>query len=234
MYTIPFPVNDMEELKAKSELEIDMSDLSKLAQYSKDPIKTALIYLRNIGFKNLKLNFSNCPVEMKDQYMILWLTSDIENDNEEFVNSWFDILIENKNVRGGMYTDEEMEHANSVLMKNYGYNIYEFAYSTPLYALSRLAEHQDVIDIDQFEKTDFDGFGPNIYRLVAEPAFDQLIDNQGKYAPKFYTKYFTMENNELFEALKDSAVMVIMYALMADKDNSCKELLKTFAPTKEA
>jgi hypothetical protein len=226
LYTVPFDVNEMEELKQKDSITVDMGDFSKLKEFSKDPIKTMFIYLRNIEFNNLKLDFSKCDNFTRNKYMIQWLTGDIENNNEEFVNSWMDLLLDNKCVRGGVYDKSDFDNdlAMIVVGKSYGYYVYEFAYSLPLYAMSRLANNDELFDISNFESTDFDKFGPNIYKLIKHPEFIRLVDNMELYAPKFYTKYFTMENNALFEALKESPIMELLYALAYDPENPCKDL----------
>lgn len=224
---IPFPIDKLDEIRSRGCI-VNMSDFSNLPNKYEETsknIKTMFIYLRNIAMNKLTLDFSECNTDLKSSYCLLWLVYDIENNNLEFINTWMDILF-GKNIHGGFFTTEEIEELykseNNSLIE-LGHLIYEFAYSLPLYALFRLKDQQALVDISEFETIEDHPFGANIYKLIRHPEFINLVDNQGLYAPKFYSYYFKMENNALFDAIKDTVIMQMAYALTQNNDN-CKEL----------
>ena len=226
LLSLPLPLEKIEEIKENGAI-IDMNDLH--FPNTEDQVKTAFVYLRNIGIaEKLDLLFNTCSYEQKIEFLKKYITVPYNVKNKEFVYTWIDILI--CGGHNGFLTEDELVRAREDL-KDIGYKIYEFAYSLPLYAMYRFAMNDESNDelfrIQDFEKDDYDKFGANISNLVYHTDFILLVDNMGTYNPKFFTKYFTKENNDLFEAMAATPILATLNALATSEDNICKQILET-------
>ena len=105
-----------------------------------------------------------------------------------------------------------------------------FIKSIPLYAMGRY-NHEGLYNLDEFEHTDYDKFGININHIIelamqyeAVITYDDSVFKLSRAKVKYFDKYFTVENNELFEATKNSLAFAVLGS-MASENNICKEIL---------
>ena len=66
---LPFDINDLAKIKTDgATVKLAKNDFSKYTD--NDCILTSLIYLRNLGFDNIKLDFSDLPYADKEKYLL--------------------------------------------------------------------------------------------------------------------------------------------------------------------
>ena len=101
--------NDMSKFNI-DDVEIDMNNLKFDAP--KEKIKYyAFIFLRNIGSK-FNLNFDNCSFEDKEEYLKLFLSSNIDVYIPLLSSTWIEILtseIDNKMYLKSILTRDEID-----------------------------------------------------------------------------------------------------------------------------
>ena len=244
MSVLPFKISDMETIKNTGAI-VDMSthNFNIDITTEEDQINTTFIYLRNIGFTNLVLNFSNCSKELKVKYINSYiktkyrirsyslsdivigiLASYVYNDKDILYKYYLDAY-----EKYGFFTDKEtidfiLENTKSVAKE-----LLQFIVSTPLYLMMRFK----AIDFDSNMNTSsYNEFGPNLYDIISNSYCDDILASTQKFsdtidiAPKIYTNYFTEDNNDLFDSLRNSMSMAILFSLQTDKDNICKQILE--------
>ena len=235
--TLPFEINDMEFIKKNQkniracmdDLRFPIADKSDKAQ-----IKTAMIYLRNIGYTDLNLDFSRCTPGMIVNYLIEYITTQFDVKNAIFSEAWIGIISDDKNMATNMFINTPT--FNTVKTEIYDRmpglitELKSFIKSIPLYAMGRY-NHEGLYNLDEFEHTDYDKFGININHIIelamqyeAIITYDDNVFKLSRTKVKYFDKYFTVENNELFEATKNSLAFAVLGS-MASEDNICKEML---------
>lgn len=226
-YILPFPVGEMEIYKEKDSLTIDMSKNNFPADT--DPIKTFFVYIRNIGFNNLTLDFSKCDTYTKYKFLEHYLTSEIDSKNPEYVNTWIGILLAAKGIEteliAGFLTREEIqEYLNNEQTSVWIKEILRLCVSLPLYAMMRF-KHDNLYTMDEFETTDAKPVSANFYKLFQHPDFLLLLETVEE-VPTIYTSYFTKDNEDLCKAISD---YLPCFAILSDLTNeNCisKEILE--------
>lgn len=236
-YTMPFEISDMEFIKENQKnIRVCMEDLRFPIEDKSDKaqIKTAMIYLRNTGYTDLDLDFRGCTPGMIVNYLIEYITTQFEVKNAIFSEAWIGIISDDKNMATNMF----LNTATFNTVKTEIYNkmpgliteLKSFIKSIPLYAMGRY-NHEGLYNLDEFEHTDYDKFGININHIIelamqyeAIITYDDNVFKLSKVKVKYFDKYFTVENNELFEATKNSLAFAVLGS-MASKDNICKEIL---------
>jgi hypothetical protein len=73
---LPYKLEEITEI-SETGAAVDMSDVNFPGIDDDKQIATALIFLRNTGFKNVSLDFSKCDYETKCKYLTEYLTSEI-------------------------------------------------------------------------------------------------------------------------------------------------------------
>lgn len=223
MKYLPFDINEMETLKDLPEVEVDMSD-HNFPTDGRNPINICFIYLRNIGFNNLKLNFSKCKTIDKFNFLAFYASFIcVENNNQEFVDSWMSILTGNKYEKC-ILDDSELAVAKETL-PNLIANIKNLAASIPIYTMMRFKGNSTLYDMDFPEqKTEI---GINFINLIKHPDFIQVMTAEfEEKSPAYYKEYFTEYDNELCEAVMNLPCFAILYNLATDKDNKVKQVLE--------
>lgn len=225
MRTLPFPIDKLDKYRKGSAFEVDMSKTNFPEDL--DPIKTSFIYLRNIGFNNITLNFSKVDKETKFKYLEEYLTTNIDLGYSAGVLEYTAVVI--------LEDDKDWLKEPCILNKKeieefkerYKDLIHEFrcfAMSLPVYAMSRFKQTSEFAL--EIEKSDYDKIGINNFKYIEEVFMTLLANGEdSKYPPKFYNKYFTVENNVLMEAVERLPLMATLNALATSKDNICKQIL---------
>ena len=235
--TLPFEINDMEFVKEnQKDIRVLMDDLRFPieSKADKEQIRTSMIYLRNIGYTELNLDFRGCPPGMIAKYLIEYITTQFDVKNIIFAEAWLGIISDDPNMAINMFIDTPT--FNSV--KNVIYDkapdliteLKSFIKSIPLYAMGRY-NHEGLYTLDEFEHTDYDKFGININHIIdlamqyeAVIIADERVFKLSKTKVKYFDKYFTVENNELFEVTRNSLAFAVLGS-MSSEDNICKQIL---------
>jgi len=109
--TLPYKFEDMVEIGDNGAI-VDMSVLNFDNIVKEKQVKAAYIFLRNTSFKNIRLDFSNCDYEMKCQYLMTYIHSDIFVKNSELAEELSNIMLDYHNIadetrHDGIFTEEE-------------------------------------------------------------------------------------------------------------------------------
>lgn len=221
---LPYSTEDMSRIYDEGAI-VDMSDIHFPTVEEDKNIRTSFIFLRNTNFNNIELDFSSCSYEDKSNFLKEYLTCDIVFYNELLNSSWLNILFTGINLDVKYNNILNIEETQQFIKDNQDLveEVYKFLGSLNLYLLSRIAK--DIIDIDftAIEETDF-FFNSNAYELIKCQDIS-LIISCVQSAPLFYSKLFTMENNELFEACRNLDTYYILEELQRMPQEKFKEFL---------
>lgn len=228
MKSMPFAIDELETLKEQETLEVDMSKPN--FPENLDPIKTSFIYMRNIGFHNLKPDFSGLSKEDRFKYLEEYISTNIDISDycTPLIYTWATIFIDqykkdDLNILSRQETEEFVETHKDLINQ-----VRQFIVSLPVYAMYRF-NHENMYTLEDITHSDFDGFGPNLYTVLKYMDLAYLIiSNQatlGDKPPVFYDKYFTVENNQLMEVIENTPMMAALNALATSEDNICKQIL---------
>lgn len=213
MTTLPYE-EDMEPEIAEKGAIIDMSRFYFPSYLMEDPIKTAFIYLRNTNYDNLIFDFSNCSYELRKEFLIKYLQTNMHFPCHELISTWLFILNyyqgfifnradgvrkEESNSLYSILSNEEIDAFISEYKEILDSSL-QFIQSLPIYLIIRLKTDIKVEnDIPKFEGEK--KFGKNIYFFAKNPACNLLMVGNHIFEPLDFTDEFTEENNELFESL---------------------------------
>lgn len=220
--TLPYKMEDMELISVDGAI-VDMSSMN-FPVPPEEQIRTTFIFLRNTGFDNIELDFSNCSYENKEKFLIQYIHDSIIIKYNEFVNTWRDILlltVDGKCPLLGMLSIQEIQkfierNLNVVI------ELLNFCISLPIYSLFRLKFNNELYSTKDIATNNIKIFGKNIYNVInhyyvseiIQKALDSDIDG---LSISFYTHYFTEENNELFNAINTSQMGLseALFAMMS-------------------
>jgi hypothetical protein len=230
---LPYDINQMEIINNEGAI-VDMSNINFPQISAEEQINVSLIYLRNTNF-NVKLNFENCSYEDKKEYLIKYITNNINIDYEEFSLTWLKILLffveydfnldpDLLNIFS-ILTDEEIKQfisEENIIMEE----LYQLIISLSVYVLFKSTMNGEVYDLSDIEKTDKNIIGINIYHLLY-PEIDTIISSE-KFDTKFlfYNKIFTINNKELFDAIDNLFVAKLLYGMSTIDPVEFKDILE--------
>lgn len=213
IYTrLPYSFEQMEEISTSGAV-VDMSALEFPGIAIENQQRTALIFLRNTGFK-VKLDFERCSYEEKVLFAKLFIMSGIECSNPEFSYTWLTILnryIIDKNAENcSIFTEAELERfieAEQDLIDK----VVTVIYSLPVFLLERInigeTEYVDDIEVS----TDTTVSNNICYLLNGVEWLDIFLNADAeKYKQYRFEHLFNMENNKLFDAIKLSPLAAIL------------------------
>lgn len=185
---------------------VNMHDIRFPVVEEKRQIETALIFLRNTGFKNVSLNFDKCDYVTKKDYLKAYLTTDVVVSNEELsdaVMAVLDMWVLNETSPIDTFMSkkdcEKFIKEEGRLLDS----LAQLLVSIPIYSMSRLKANCEMFTMDDIVKTDDNTFGANFMNLLQYPEMQTIIPFINK-EPLFYTKFFTEDNNDLFDKIAES------------------------------
>ena len=197
-------------------------DMGAIGFKSPDPLRTALIYLRNVGFDKLKLDFSGMPYEDRAKLMKMFVECDIECSQPEFVQTWgavFAISAESGHMEsfdGPLLSVEEQRRfydENRDMVET----LKDVVNAFPLMLLSRIKTNEPFKD--DLEHDGNTVFGPNISNFANDFIFCILSNGGlnsiaricgGQLKLKWYDRIFTENNERLFSALRSTMLGFII------------------------
>lgn len=224
----------MEEIQKNGAI-VDMSEIRFPGNRDESTInRTAMIFLRNTGFDNIHLDFSNCEYEFKQSFLIDYVSLDIQVQLDELIQTWLSILCryynasEDVDVDGSIINLDEIDkfienNINTVdLLMN-------FINSLPIYALNYNRLLHDDGGLSEFMQcSDTTDIGPNIYYIISSNRFVHLDSIILDRPPIFFTNYFKASNLDLFQAISDhvglGTMLAISHAKIQDIDSFEKEI----------
>jgi len=231
---LPYDFAQMEEIQKNGAI-VDMSEIRFPGNRDASTInRTALIFLRNTGFKNIHLDFSKCTYEFKQSFLIDYISLDIQVQLNELIQTWLSILYRYHTTSDDIDMDESImsiEEIDRFIESNHSMMdlLMSFINSLPIYALNynRLL-HDDGGLCEFMQHSDTTDIGPNIYHIISSNRFvhlDSIILDQ---PPIFFTNYFKASNLDLFQAISDhvglGTMLAISHAQIQDIDSFEKEI----------
>lgn len=210
---LPYDFNMMEDIATNGAI-VDMSLINFPTVLAEDQKRTAFIFLRNTGF-DVKLDFSKCSYEDKEEFLKLYVLEDIECNNKEFSNTWIKILLSN------IIEEYELEN-KSFLNKEELSNFIKrnivlvdllttIIYSTPVFLLKKLASKDDIIfDIEEDSNETIKN---NLMFILQNKECNDIfinIDKQ-KYQQKDFINIFTENNYKLFESINTLDIAILLF-----------------------
>jgi len=221
---LPYSAENMSDIYDNG-AEVDMSNLHFPPEVdTKDIIRTCYIYLRNTNFNNTKLDFSNCSKEFKFKFLYNYLFGDIVLEKQQLLDDWIYLLFLAVGLlQKGDYdlTEEEARE----FIQQYQEDVKEtliFLSSTLIFILYKL--DNNIVATKDIEPTDYEKFNANIYNLIKHKLFQHLI-LMVETSPKFYTKYFKQENNDLFDACSMTDYYNLVNTLFSQTKESFSKIL---------
>lgn len=186
---IGIPASIDSELEIHNDYTIDMNETHFGLEKEK---LAAFIYIRNCGLKN-KLDFSKCPYNDKEEYLIIFIQNPIEVQSKELIDTWVSILSDesrNNSILNQSELDEfKKRNENLIIM------IKTFINSLMLYKAKNMEDEFFHTGIDQeFYHTEYDKISIiNLFNIIKE--YNQLFINiLGEFQLVYFDKLFNEEN----------------------------------------
>lgn len=229
---------DIEKIYGDEEFEIDMGNLEFPGEKNKQKI-SAFLFIRNIGIKK-KLNFVNCSYDDIEEYLMIFLTKNIEIKCELLATTWLEILLYNENVEltlPSLLKKEEIKQFN----EDHKYFIdycKQFINSLPIYAIwSYCPSDEERIDMTQFGTTNFDLLKlTNFSQLIEYTHFLLLLDPNPTelHKPVFFTNIFNKENEYELSVLMNNLpylnMIITMFGGKEMQDDALKRINEILEP----
>ena len=204
---LPYSIDKITEISTNGAI-VDMSSLNFPSIKGQDQVKTSLIFLRNTGFDNVVLDFSNCSYELKEEFIKEYLTTDIKVKNEELSDAVMSIIdykfFHNASIIESFMDVDECKtflKRNKTLMDE----LLQLLASIPIYSLYRLQLNNVAYDLSDIKHAQQTQLGLNYMHLLKYKEMQSIMFNTG-FEPMFYDKFFTSENNELFDCIGNSGL----------------------------
>ena len=206
---IPYDIEKIEEIREHG-ATVDVSSPSFPGIAEDKQHRTTLVFLRNTGF-DVELDFSGCSYEEKRTYLLLYLQEKIEVKYKEFSDTWVKIIMEVLGLESDRKSILSEEELKKFMKENSNYinHVVNFIYSLTLYAMDRYSLNSAAYNMHEFKQTDADDISTNICFILEAPETIMVYSMEDE--PMFYTKIFTMENNQLFDALQKLPFMSLLY-----------------------
>lgn len=187
---------------------VDITDLHFPEIPGRTQQQTALIYLRNTNLDDIELDFSNCTLQEKFNWLYLYIESEITYPIKQLVDSWVYILVYAQGFKlPDVHCILDDQQVQQFIQQDNGSiaGILTFIQSTPLFILYRLAgddQNSKLLDMSEFDVNDSKIPSKNIYFVLQHPEINLVISSSRALPIAFYTKEFTDQNEQLFECLK--------------------------------
>jgi hypothetical protein len=237
LITIP---NNLDILENEDEFSIDMSDLKFDCPDNKKKFY-AFIFIRNTGIKD-NLNFENCSFEDKEEYLMMFLTYNIEVKCSLLASTWIEILSfgTTELCLPSILSKVEIE---KFINRNREFvdNVHRFINSLPIYSIYTFNNSTNSnMDISEFKSTDNDDIKlANFYQLTEIDSFILLLTHAPLYEhrPVFYTRIFSNRENsyEFVRIMKNLPFINILNAMFSSTEcqNDILDNINTYLEKEE-
>lgn len=214
MITIPDMIS---EINKNDNIVIDMSNL-KFETDKNQQKYNALLCLRNIGKSN-KANFDNCSYDDKEEYLKLFLTTNIDSDIPILASTWMNILLfdeKEESIQDSFLSKDEIKKFikdnNEFVLK-----VKRFINSLSYYAINKYRSVNNNISMDDLECIDDKEIKPmNIFYLSLTDAFILLFNTSDNLdvTPGYYTLFNDDDYQFEFERIMNNLPFINILNLL--------------------
>lgn len=199
---LPYKFEEMQQIQNEGAV-VDMSNIEYPSIKKEDNVKTTYIYLRNTGFSNIDLDFSNTSYDFKKEFMEYYIKG-LNRDCEikELSDTLLHLFLTYCNViheTVGIFTAEEDEIFIKENKQTFQ-SMLELAMSLPILLFTRLECEDFSLSFDDIEETDETSSERLLLMIIRHKEFNLLFSNEYDIKPKMYKNLFVMDNEELFNA----------------------------------
>lgn len=192
--------------------------------------RAALLYIRNTGLQ-LPLAFDKCSFEEKEEFLLLYMRSNICVDIPVLVCTWLNILLYMRHIDPGLpniLTPDEMHifvSNNSEFIKD----MLRLALSLPIEAMIYLTNNHkcslnnmgdDPFEIEDYPKSEYNEINfENFVNMTNQSIFIELIeDDMDDIEPTNFVKYFTNTTGRIEWKLHHNLPFISIMELALDTD----------------
>ena len=219
---IPYDIQQL-ELIQKNGIIANVSDLNFQHLPKQKQVQTALIYFHNTNTPQIELIFNDASYQLKQQFLIKYITSKFICNIVGLAETWMSILFnfENKKYifQHTILSFEQIEifnKKNNELCKN----LLQVILSLPYFYINSLSKLQseNFNLIQNLEVNDTVYFNENLAKLISYQEITQLfnIDNQS-FSYYNYIKLFNQKNLNLYNAIQKSPIAPLVYGMLYNK-----------------
>lgn len=215
---LPYDFELMEEI-AENGATINMNDMHFPGKTDEEQIRTAWIFLRNTGFKNIEMDFSECTEEKKYEILKNYIQSDIKFSMDSITKEWHDILWGYIDGSDGYVIAKALE--DGIIEEL----LTVFA-SLPVYAMYRHELNGVSYSAEDFPHKNMTKISLNYLSLIQSGMMDGIIMwSCANIQPAFYDNVFTKENNELMQTIaeNETGICQILHAFCTMNENEFRE-----------
>lgn len=218
IYTgLPYDMQLMDDIE-KNGAVVDLSKIDFPSIEKEKQSKTALIFLRNTGFDNIRLDMSKCTEVQKFDILDEYMTSGIKVKLKEFVDAWCEILLyDTQKIKLRKYFNDN-EYGDFIKQeRNIIDELESIIVSIPLFIMNKAS----FIDMGPIKKVTKKEVGENYVFLMDNEHIQDIMCSIQK-EPVFYKDIFSDNNMEFFNTINTSKNLLlssILYGMsMVDED----------------
>ena len=231
---LPYNLDEMDTI-ANNGAIVDMNNINFPGIPEDKKIRTIYIYLRNTGFNNIEMDFSETNYDFKEKFILFYFNGDIEFNNRQIINEWVNILFNYNSVnysqKANILSSEELKYfiKNNTPIINKVSNVFNSISVMLLYRMKKQNWKKDIKE---------DNFGiiniKNLANVLSEKSMVNLYTNMdyNKYDLINYTDIFSEQENDLFLAMLKSPLFIIMFGLSTTPTSKLERIIKACAEVK--
>lgn len=208
---LPYDIKEMEKIAEEGAI-VDMNQLNFPGiEGLKENIDTSFIFLRNTGFP-VTLDYTKCDYEKKEQYLLSYLQTNIENDQEILDTTWLAICsryVQMKNDFESILSDKECNDF-IVAHKTFVHNVTRYTKSIPIFALYMVSLDNKEISLADIECIKEAPARKNINNLFFADRLGSLAAHEDNIAPAMYEDVFRKDNYELTDRISSSYLFTVL------------------------
>ena len=208
---LPYDIKEMETIAEEGAI-VDMNQLNFPGiEGLKENIDTSFIFLRNTGFP-VTLDYTKCDYEKKEQYLLSYLQTNIENDQDILDTTWLAICsryVHMKNNFESILSDKECDDF-IVAHKTFVHDITRYTKSIPVFALYMVSLDNKEISLADIERIKEAPAGKNVNNLFFADRLGSLAAHEDNVAPAMYEDVFRKDNYELTDRISSSYLFTVL------------------------
>lgn len=231
MYLLPIKPEEIKNIDRDNSV-VDMSKL-EFPVNKKIQKRASFLFIRNTSL-DIPLDFSGCSFKDKEEFLLLYLTGDIDLDIPILTDTWIEILLNEMSDEIVLQSIMDKYEINKFIRNNKDLiqEIYNFIISIPLCSIEFAMDKDDKYITNDFEESDYDKINiANFVRMTTNEDFKLLVTNKDGLTPKYYKKYFYKENNPYLNDLIKPFPFLDIINIISSNEDTQKDFLQNLETT---